>query len=293
MKQKNKKFLIFLVSVFLTINLGLLVYFLFFSPSQLDSTRAEVIFLDIGQGDAALIRTSKGKNILVDGGSDKSIIYKLDQYIPFYRRKIDLMILSHPHPDHFNGLIEVVERYRVDRFFYNGVHSNLPTYNYFLDLIEKKGIESKVVWAEHQFEIDNSQIVFLYPFESLEDKILADDNDGSLVFKFIIDQTKILFTGDATKKVEEELLAQEVHLSAEILKVAHHGSKDSSIQEFLDEVKPTYAVISAGRENKFGHPALRVLRNLENVNAEVLRTDQLADIIFEINRERLNLQNKR
>lgn len=278
-----KKWLIFVIGGVLILSLFLIYY--------LSSEKnLKIIFLNVGQGDAILIRTVKGENILIDGGPNKNIIFKLDSYIPFYERKIDLMILTHPDPDHLNGLVEVLKRYPTRKVFYNGVKDNDLTYSEFLKIIEEKKIEKEVVWLGKNFEFKNGKIEIFYPFENLSGLEFKNDNDSSIVFKLTYGKIRILFTGDATKKIEEKLIENNLDLEAEILKVAHHGSKDSTSLNFLEKVKPIYAVISVG-ENKFGHPSLRVLKNLEKIKTKVLRTDQLDDIIFETNGVDLKLKN--
>jgi competence protein ComEC len=290
---------IYLVSVLLLVNLILIVYFSLPQKSfqdgrgissVFDNQKFKIIFLDVGQGDAILIQSPSKKNILVDGGPDKGIIAKLDQYIPFYERKIDLMILTHPDPDHLNGLVEVLQRYRVERFFYNGVKDLDSTYERFLEILEEKKIKEEVVWLGKNYEFDKAKVEVFFPFENLLGKSFENDNDASLVLKMSIGQIKILLTGDATNKVEDKLIKDNMDLKADILKVAHHGSKNSTSLEFLEKVKPTYAIISVGK-NKFGHPSLRVLKNLEKVGAKILRTDQLNDILFETDGEKINLLN--
>jgi competence protein ComEC len=280
---KMKKWLIFVIGGVLILSLFLIYYFS-------SERNLKIIFLNVGQGDAILIRTIKGENILIDGGPNKNIIFKLDSYIPFYERKIDLMILTHPDPDHLNGLVEVLKRYPTRKVFYNGVKDNNLTYSEFLKIIEEKKIEKEVVWLGKNFEFKNGKIEIFYPFENLSGLEFKNDNDSSIVFKLTYGKIRILFTGDATKKIEEKLIENNLDLEAEILKVAHHGSKDSTSLNFLEKVKPIYAVISVG-ENKFGHPSLRVLKNLEKIKTKVLRTDQLDDIIFETNGVDLKLKN--
>jgi competence protein ComEC len=280
---KMKKWLIFVIGGVLILSLFLIYYFS-------SEKNLKIIFLNVGQGDAILIRTIKGENILIDGGPNKNIIFKLDSYIPFYERKIDLMILTHPDPDHLNGLVEVLKRYPTRKVFYNGVKDNDLTYSEFLKIIEEKKIEKEVVWLGKNFEFKNGKIEIFYPFENLSGLEFKNDNDSSIVFKLTYGKIRILFTGDATKKIEEKLIENNLDLEAEILKVAHHGSKDSTSLNFLEKVKPIYAIISVG-ENKFGHPSLRVLKNLEKIKTKVLRTDQLDDIIFETNGVDLKLKN--
>ena len=291
--------LIFLIGLLLVINLVVLGNFLFQEIVQnrnenhfftsINSQNLKIIFLNVGQGDAILIRTPKNQNILIDGGPDKGIIYKLNQYLPFYERKIDLAILTHPDPDHLNGLVEVLKRYQVNKIFFNGVKDESLSYLEFLKELEEKKIENEIVFFGKIFEFENGKIEFLYPLESLEGKSFKNDNEASLLFKFTYNEIKILFTGDATKKVEEELIKNNLDLKSDILKVAHHGSKDSTSLEFLERVKPSYAIISVGK-NRFGHPSLRVLKNLEKVKAKILRTDQIGDIIFETDGKELRLK---
>lgn len=284
----------------LVFNLAFLIYFYLIEKNEIQvqapvlvtqKNNLKIIFLDVGQGDAILIQTEDNKNILIDGGPDKGIIYKLDQYIPFYQRQIDLMILTHPDPDHLNGLVEVLKRYRVERVFYNGVEDSDLSYKEFLREIEEKKIKNEIVWFGKNFEFGNGKIEVLYPFENLSGKNFKNDNEASIVFKFIYGKIDILFTGDATQNVEKKLIAKGIDLSANVLKVAHHGSKGSSGLEFLERVRPIYSVISVG-QNKFGHPSLRVLKNLEKIKTKILRTDQLGDIIFETDGEGLKLKTK-
>ncbi|MCX7779003.1 MAG: MBL fold metallo-hydrolase [Patescibacteria group bacterium] len=304
--ESRSVWLIFLVGGLLIINLVFLGYFYFrekediqgrqfltLSPSETNLSgqegRLKIIFLDVGQGDAILIRTPEKKNILIDGGPDKNIIYKLDQYLPFYERKIDLLILTHPDPDHLNGLVEILKRYQVGQVFYNGVKDEDLTYQEFLREIEENKIKKEIIWLGRNFIFDNLYLETLFPFENLIGQKFKNDNEASLVLKLTFGQIKILLTGDATKKVEEKLIKNNLDLKADLLKVAHHGSKDSTSLEFLEKVQPTYAVISVGK-NKYGHPSLRVLRNLEKIKTQILRTDQLGDIIFEINQHNASLQ---
>ena len=312
LKEKFKKipWLIFCLFGLLVLNLILLGYFywqersgekLSLLPSQENSLK--IIFLNVGQGDAILIRTPvlaeapagklERRNVLIDGGPDKSIIYKLDRYLPFYERKIDLMILTHPDPDHLNGLVETLKRYRVEKVFYNGVEDRDLSYKEFLREIEEKRIEREIVWRGKIFEFGSGKIEILFPFENLSGKSFKNDNEASIVFKLIYGKTSILFTGDATKKVEEQLIKHNLDLKADILKVSHHGSKTATSLEFLEKVKPKYAIISVGKNNKFGHPSLRVLKNLEKIGAKVLRTDQMGDIMFESNGQSLKILNSK
>ena len=274
--------------VFLFINFVLLIYFSSYHQSQ---DRLKVIFFDIGQGDTILIKTPQNKNILIDGGPDKKIIYKIDHYLPLNNRQIDLMISTHPDPDHLTGLVEVLSRLKVKKIITNGVKDNSPIYLLFEKLIKEKELTPLVIKKPLRIDLGGGlSLDFFWPREDLVNKVLGDNNQFSLVFKMVFKKTSFLFTGDADEKAEEEIISLEENLKVDVLKVAHHGSKYSSSLDFLRKVKPQYAVISSGKNNKFGHPNLRVLKNLETVGAKVFRTDELGDIIFETDGNNLFLK---
>ncbi|MDD5625899.1 MAG: ComEC/Rec2 family competence protein [Patescibacteria group bacterium] len=277
---KILKIIIFSIAGLLLINLVVLGYWLILTQNNYNSLR--VVFFDVGQGDSALIQTPEGKNILIDGGPDKNVIYKLDKYIPITRRKIDLMILTHPDPDHLIGLVEVLKRWPVDQIVTNNTEETDSLYFEWKKLIQEKNItpvvisEQRKIWLNDQIYLD-----FLWPIQELAGQFLKDDNNpNSLVFKLVDNKNKILFTGDATSEIEKILLDNNYDLQSQILKVGHHGSKYSSDADFLEKISPIYGIISVGQNNKFGHPSLRALTNLEKINAGILRTDQNGDIIL-------------
>lgn len=293
-KNKSKKFnkLILVVGILLFVNLIILGYFLFFvSPL---STELRVVFLDVGQGDAILIQTSQ-QNILIDGGPDKSIIKKLDQYIPLTKRHIDLMILTHPDGDHLIGLVEVLRRWPVDAVAESGIKSFSPAYIEFNSLIESKNIKRHIINTPQKIVFEDDLFFdFLWPSsEELVENNEGDCNFLSLVAMLNYKENDFLLTGDATEETEEELMAQNLNLKADVLKTGHHGSKYSSGLDFLKEVEPEYAIISVGKDNNFGHPSLRVLDNFRKIDTEVLRTDKKGDIIFESNGQKLTIKTER
>lgn len=234
----------------------------------------EVDFLDVGQGDAILIKTPGGQNILIDGGPDKTVVKRLGENLPWWDKQIDLMILTHPHDDHVTGLVEVLKRYRVRRILYTGATHNAPNYLTWLKAVRDKKVPLTIVDKEQTIDLTkNVKLEILYPDQSLLNKTLSDLNDSSIVIKLIYGQNKFLLTGDVGLEVEKTLLAGGADLSADVLKVGHHGSQYSSSQEFLEKVKPRVAVIEAGKDNDFGHPNLRIIKRLERVGARIFRTD--------------------
>ncbi|MDD2646614.1 MAG: MBL fold metallo-hydrolase [Patescibacteria group bacterium] len=250
----------------------------------------KIIFLDVGQGDSILIESAQGHNILIDGGPSKEISYKLDQYLPLTNRKIDIMILTHPDPDHLNGLVEVIKRYQVNQIYSNGVYDPDLNYLEWQGVIIEKNIPFSYITHPMQLAIDSRVFVdFLWPRQNYINQSLKDDNIASVVTKFDINGHKFLLTGDLPSEEEGELLATKTDPIAEVLKIAHHGSKYSTSNNFLALVKPSYAVISVGK-NSFGHPSFRVLNSLQKINTSPLRTDEKGDIIFFINQSGLRVQ---
>jgi competence protein ComEC len=287
MGKGNEKTIIFI--------LGLLFLANFFAWIVVFDLRShkflEVNFFDVGQGDAIFIETPQRHQILIDGGPSSKIIEKLAREIPFWDRSIDLIILSHPEKDHITGLLEVLKRYKVENILWAGIVRDIPEYKEWLNLIEKEKTNIKIAKAGQKISCKNCQweIEIFYPFESLEGMEFEDSNDTSIVSKLIFGNSSFLFTGDIYKDVEESLALTSFNLNSKILKVAHHGSKTSSSQKFLERVLPEVAIISVG-ENKYGHPNKETLEILEKYGIRVLRTDREGDIKVFSDGERIKFQ---
>lgn len=240
----------------------------------------EVIFLNVGQGDSILIRTPDEEHILIDGGPDNTVINRLGQNLPFYDRGIDLVVLTHPDSDHLVGLVEVLKRYPVKRILATGLKYSSAPYQEWQRLIAEKKIPFLTSQAGESFVFDHQiKLEVLYPFDNLAGQVLKETNEGSIVAKLIFGQNSFLFTGDAPIKIERQLLKEcetkkdDCQLESDLLKVAHHGSKNSSSKEFLEKVNPEIAVFQVGQNNKFGHPHLVVLKRLEALGAKIYRND--------------------
>ena len=257
----------------------------------------EVTFFDVGQGDAAFIETPERQQILIDGGPNGQVILeKLGKEMPFWDRTIDWVILSHPEKDHLAGLLEVLKSYKVENILWTGVMRNTAEYKEWVRLIKEEGanifiakagllilagqtLSTPGVSSSTPGVYARSGLFVLYPFESLEGEELKDSNDTSIVARLVFGETSFLFTGDATKSVEKELVLDSVkrkQLDSDVLKVGHHGSKTSTSKGFVEAVSPEIAVISAGKNNFYGHPHQEVLDNLKGV--QILRTDLDGDI---------------
>jgi len=275
----KKKVLLFLaVIIVLCIVIGSIYYY-----QSKPSDNLEVIFFDVGQGDSIFIETPSKYQILIDGGDDNSVIYKLGQYMPFYDREIDLVIVSHPHDDHIMGLVEVLKRYKVEKILITGVDYYTPAYTAFLDEAENKEIKIEIASQDWELILENISLEIIYPFESIEGVKFENLNNSSIVMQLRFNETNFLFTGDAEVELEEEILLTAVDLKSDVLKAGHHGSDTSSSKEFLEKVNPAYAIISVGEDNSFGHPSLRTINRLKRMGIDILRTDLSGDIIFTTN----------
>lgn len=266
---KSKK-LLSLAIIFLLLVFGLGYYLIV--DNHYSGLR--VYFLDVGQGDATLIRTPGKNNILIDGGPNSAVLSQLARRLPWTERKIDLVILTHPHSDHLEGLNQVLQRYEVGQILMTGVVSNTPVYEEWLNLIQTKKIPVKIVDQPQQIAVDEVVLDMLYPRTSLLHQEVKNLNNSSIVLRVKYQGVSILFMGDAETAVENELLAAHADLVALILKIGHHGSKNATGETFLQAVYPQVAIISVGADNSFGHPSLRTIKRLERERVEVLRTDQ-------------------
>lgn len=249
--------------------------------SQQNRQNLEIDFLDVGQGDAILIKTPYEQNILIDGGPNSKVLSQLGRNLAFFDKKIGLLVLTHPHSDHVAGLVEVLRRYQVKKVLMTGVVHTAPDYQAFLGEIKSQQIPVEYAVGIQDYNLgDDLMLKILYPLNDLRKQEIDNLNNSSIVLKLIYKNNSFLFTGDAEELVEIDLLAAKIDLHAQVLKVGHHGSKSSSSPAFLEAVKPQYAVISAGVNNDFGHPHLRTLDNLKKNNIEILRTDQRGTIKF-------------
>lgn len=253
-----------------------LVFQAIFAFSQ--SPLFEVTFFDVGEGDSVMIEISENTQVLIDGGPSGEIVEKIASEMPFFDREIELIILTHPDKDHITGLFDVLKNFKVDKVLMPQMGGDLKEkdlYLNFQNVVKEEG--SEVIFAKEGQKIsfnNNTQMLIFWPAENFQS---SASNDYSVVAKLSFDAIDFLFTGDAPKKVEYQLLANNHNLDSEILKVAHHGSKYSSDEYFLKAVSPNIAVISVGK-NSYGHPAQEVLDNLQKYGIVTYRTDKNGDL---------------
>ncbi|MBI2954393.1 MAG: DNA internalization-related competence protein ComEC/Rec2 [Chloroflexi bacterium] len=249
---------------------GIIAWSAFFSIPDDD---LRISFLDVGQGDAVLIETSQGQRILIDGGpSPTKLMDALGRRMPFWDRTIDLVVLSHPNDDHLAGLIDVLERLEVRQIMEPSIASSVQSANYrrWREIIAARSVPRVEAMAGQEIDLNDGTIItVLHPFANAEPARSA--NESSIVLKLVSGNVSALFTGDIDSKSQHLIAGSRIDLTTTLLKVPHHGARDSLDGAFLDAVKPSLAVISVGKDNQFGHPAPDTLAQLRN--AQVLRTD--------------------
>jgi len=280
MLEQNKKFVFYILAFLLLFNV-----LAWFAVCDLDKARfLEVTFFDVGQGDAAFIKTSQQHQVLIDGGPSSAVLEKLGREMPFWDRTIDLIILTHPEKDHMTGLIEVLKRYKVENILWTGVLRDTAEFKEWQKAIEeekdKDGAKIEIARSLLRINFNNSYIDILNPLENLEGQKIKDSNNTSIVAKLVFGENSFLFTGDIKKSAEKKLLTGGADLPSDILKVAHHGSKTSSNPDFIKKVSPDIAVISVGADNSYDHPSAETLETLEKYGMTVFRTDIDGDIKF-------------
>lgn len=245
--------------------------------------RLHVAFLDVGQGDATLITSPDGRQVLIDGGRYPSaLLDELGEQMPFWDRSIDLLIATHPDDDHVAGLVEVAERYDVGQLVTNGATA-----------------DGNAAYATLLAAVNADAIHVAQPGETINlgdgarleiiqgGRTGLSDNDGSVVARLVYGELTVLLTGDAGEAAEAAMARDGRPLAAVVLKAGHHGAKTSSSDTFLRAVAPQFVVISAGAGNSYGHPAPEMLARAAAIGATVLRTDEMGTIEVSSDGERM------
>lgn len=279
MEPEPQKFFLKIIGALFLLNI--LVWFFIFDIGK--TSGLEVNFFDVGQGDAVFIETPDqghggGQQILIDGGPGSVILEKLAREMPFWDRTIDLIILSHPESDHLAGLLEVLKRYRVKNILWTGVVRDTAEYREWLELVDKEKANIKIAKAGQEIILPKVVLEILHPFEDWQGKELKDSNHSSIVLRLAFRENSFLFTGDIYNFQEREMILREAKIDSDILKVAHHGSKTSSSEEFIEKVSPEIAIIQVGKDNSYGHPRQETLETLNKYGIKIFRTDQDGDI---------------
>ncbi|OQP16566.1 ComEC/Rec2 family competence protein [Geobacillus zalihae] len=237
-----------------------------------------VHFINVGQGDSIYIKAPNGEDILIDGGNKDGsdvVAYLKKQKV----KDIEIMIATHPDADHIGGLDEVLKSFPVKSVYAPKVGSTTQAYKDFLIAVKNKKLTIKVAKADVVLPIKGVTAKFVGPVKSYS---TSDTNDWSAVLKVTYGKKSFLFTGDAETRAEADMVKAKKDLRADVLKVGHHGAKTSTSATLLKAAKPTYAVISVGK-NAYGHPTSEVLNRLKSYKVKVFRTDKQGTIIATTN----------
>lgn len=238
-----------------------------------DDVNFVIYFFDVGQADSALV-ICDGETMLIDGGNAADGADVVASISALGLLELDVVVSTHSDEDHLGGLPDVLEAFDVEVLYADGNSAETKIYRKFCDVATAKGLEQTDPAPGDSFSLGSAQVTFLGPIS-----LASDPNANSIVLRIDYGETSYLFTGDATEKEEKEIIATGAELSADVLKVSHHGADECSGYLFLREVMPTYAVISVGAGNKYGHPTEDTLSRLRDVGASVYRTDELGEIV--------------
>ena len=244
-----------------------------------------VAFLDVGQGDSSLVR-AYGADILIDVGPDKSVMRGLERLLPRTDKYIDLIIISHPHLDHYGGLEHILSAYDVGAIVWNGADS-VERLNALLEKAKTLGIPVIRLFAGSAIRSTGFDMQIVYPVRQAEEKLLAE-NDGSLVILTETSGLTGLFTGDIGTK-PEALISAIPFPEIDFLKISHHGSNTSSSYEFLTATNPRIATLSVGQRNRYGLPNREVLNRFSALGIPVFRTDEKGNIVLTIANNKLRV----
>lgn len=251
--------------------------------SRAQTQKLQVAFLDVGQGDAILVSHGE-KQILIDGGpSGQKLLEKIGEYVPFWDRKIDVVIATHPDADHITGLVDVIRNYSVDQMIESGAQSESQVFAALEKTAKDKKVEKQLARRGMRIKLsDEVELEVFSPTGGAIDGLKKDDtNSASIVVKLTSGENSFLFVGDLPLEAENQLIGARLSLDSDVLKVSHHGSKSATSEQFLELVSPEEAVISVGKSNRYGHPTEEVLERLKNDNVKILRTDLSGDVVYD------------
>ncbi len=243
-------------------------------------------FIDVGQGDSTLIESPGGKFMLIDTGTNQSSRKMCDYLESRGVSEIEYLIFTHPHEDHIGGGVSAVENFSVKNVLMTKKSANSATYERLIDAL-------LLIKEQNGTKITAPAVSDVYEFDGAEFEILSadgdndDSNNSSIVLRLTYGDCSFMFTGDAEKKIEKNIISSGKDISCVLLKCGHHGSSTSNCEEFIKAVYPSAAVISCGLDNSYGHPHTETISRLNDIGARIFRTDELGDIVFECDGEKL------
>jgi len=250
------------------------LYFAFaYLVVRIPDDKFHIHFFNVDQGDSIFIKTSQGHQILIDGGPKNYVLKELDRVMPFFNKSFDLVVLTHPHYDHYAGLVEVIKRYQVKNILITGVDTKDSGYLAFLDLIKEKKIKTFIAESYTDFSFGDTYFDVIYPFDSIKGESFSKLNNSSIAIRVLYKDKSVLLNGDLEKAGEEDLVANVKNLKSDIFKASHHGSKTANTFDLMQRVNPEIAIIQVGKNNKFKHPHKETLDTFKALRIKYFRTD--------------------
>jgi len=280
------KNLIFIILLFLIVfDFFIWAEIIFGGPNK----NTELYFLNVGQGDGELVVWPNNVKTLIDAGPTNKAAAEFSYLFSPFNRYIDLVILTHPELDHFGGLIDIMKRYQIGAFIFNGETKDSNGFNDLEKIIQENKIKTIILFEGDKIKYLENYFDVLSPSKNLSS---GDTNENGLVLKLTSQNLKALFTADIGEKTEKDLIRKYGnYLKADILKVAHHGSKFSSSENFLAMVSPKISIFEVGK-NSYGHPNNGVIERLKNLGSKIFRTDENGTIKISVDSGKINIYGK-
>ncbi len=272
-------FLLILICLF-----ALLIYLTYEAFGKNKSTVLAVSYLDVGQGDAILIESPAGTQVLIDGGRDTKVLEALAAKMGYFDRTIDVVVATHPDSDHIGGLIDVLERYDIKTIVMTTNVNDTPAYEAFMRAVEDE--KTTIINAQRGqvFDLGNdgsgsTTLTVLFPDRDVTN---LESNTSSIIMKLSFGAADFLFTGDSPQVIETYLVGiDRGSLQSEVLKAGHHGSRTSTHPSFVKAVRPQFAIISSGKDNDYGHPHKEVMDTFKTHNVQTKNTADEGSIFLE------------
>jgi competence protein ComEC len=271
-----KKYWLFFIAVFLLV-INICFFYLDWQNCHRGLTFA---MLNVGQGDGLFIESPVGTQIMFDGGPVHSVLGSLQKVISPFDKNIAAIIITNPDADHIGGFMDILKNYKVGEVLESGTLTDSKTYQSLREEMQKQNIPDILVKKGMKMDLGGGVVInILFPDRDVSSWAT---NDGSVVARLSYGKTSIMLTGDAPMKTEKIILGEfsPPELASTILKVGHHGSRTSTSPSFVKTVSPVYALISDGKNNKYGHPHQETLDTLNSLGVKILRTDLLGTIIM-------------
>lgn len=271
--------------IIITATLATVTGILLFAILEKTVGEMTVTYLDVGQGDSIFIADGANEKMLIDGGPGRQVLRSLAKEMGKFDRTLNVVVATHSDSDHVGGILEVCENYKIENFLYNGYDVGKDYMVSVLECMKNQNTNIQVIGMGDSIEFTSGGILkFLSPSQLDLSQINPEDNNSSSIVSVLeYGNHKFMFMADAPKKLEDNILEvykSEISNSITVLKVGHHGSDTSSGETLLSAIKPTYSVISVGKDNKYGHPKESVIQTLEKYSKYILSTELSGNIKF-------------